>query len=50
MPPTGALSVEDVCLGLTDAPSDCTPSGARSGVSSPATVSNGVVYVGGGDG
>ncbi|MGA3220766.1 MAG: PQQ-binding-like beta-propeller repeat protein [Acidimicrobiales bacterium] len=45
---TGALQWKTY-LGLTDAPADCTPSG-EIGVSSPATVSNGVVYVGGGDG
>lgn len=45
---TGAL-VWKTYLGLTDAPSNCTPSG-EIGISSPATVSNGVVYVGGGDG
>ena len=45
---TGALEWKTY-LGLTDAPSDCTPSG-EIGVSSPATISNGVVYVGGGDG
>ena len=46
--PTGALQWKTY-LGLTDAPSDCTPSG-EIGISSPATVLNGVVYVGGGDG
>ena len=44
---TGALQWK-VYLGVTNTPSNCTP--PADGISSPATVSNGVVYVGGGDG
>ena len=45
---TGAL-VWKTYLGQTDVPQPCYPAGEM-GVSSPATVLNGVVYVGGGDG